>query len=247
MLPFYNMTAKEHYTRHLGNIYAWMCGDFTEKCDEQERFFADNNILPVANKVAIDLGCGHGLQSVALAQLGFSVFAVDFNKQLLSELDGQKKALSIQTVESDLLEYLQNTKQPAELIVSMGDTLTHLESIAMVEKLISEIAGHLIPKGKVVLSFRDLTGELLGMERFIPVKSDDNRILTCFLEFFDDHVRVHDILHEEENGSWIQSVSSYAKLRLNEERVTALLQKNDLKRISVAIINRMIYLIGEKI
>jgi hypothetical protein len=32
------MTVKEHYDQHLGNFYAWMSGDFTEKQREQKNF-----------------------------------------------------------------------------------------------------------------------------------------------------------------------------------------------------------------
>lgn len=33
------MTVKEHYDRHLGNLYAWMLGDFNEITQEQKDFF----------------------------------------------------------------------------------------------------------------------------------------------------------------------------------------------------------------
>jgi len=33
------------------------------------------------------------------------------------------------------------------------------------------------------LSFRDLTPDLTGLNRFIPVRSDPDRIMTCFLEY----------------------------------------------------------------
>lgn len=76
------MTAKEHYESHLGNFYSWMAGDFTEKQQEQQNFFTAHSILPRLNMIAFDLGAGHGLQSVSLANLGFSVTAIDFNTQL---------------------------------------------------------------------------------------------------------------------------------------------------------------------
>jgi 2-polyprenyl-3-methyl-5-hydroxy-6-metoxy-1,4-benzoquinol methylase len=44
---------------------------------------------------AIDLGAGYGIQSIALANLGFRVRAVDFNRQLLEELSVNKKSLPI--------------------------------------------------------------------------------------------------------------------------------------------------------
>lgn len=80
------MTVKEHYDNHLGHIYSWMTGDFQTKCNEFRNFLTDNFILPSTNKIAIDLGAGHGLQSIPIAEIGFQVLAVDFNQQLLDEL-----------------------------------------------------------------------------------------------------------------------------------------------------------------
>jgi hypothetical protein len=45
------------------------------------------------------------------------------------------------------------------------------------------------------------------------------RILTCFLEYADTTVTVHDLLHQREGASWRLSASSYSKLRLSPEWV----------------------------
>jgi len=44
-------------------------------------------MTPSSSTGAIDLGAGHGLQTVSLVNLGFNVTAVDFNDQLLQELE----------------------------------------------------------------------------------------------------------------------------------------------------------------
>jgi hypothetical protein len=75
----------------------------------------------------------------------------------------------------------------------------------------------------LILSFRDLTAELSGTQRFIPIRSDENRIQTCFLEYFPHHVIVTDILHEKIEGQWKLKVSSYPKLKLPMEIIKSLL------------------------
>jgi hypothetical protein len=66
---------------------------------------------------------------------------------------------------------------------------------------------------------------LRGDDRFIPVRSDENRILTCFLEYSANRVTVHDLIYEREKDRWRQRVSSYLKLRLHPERVVERLTK----------------------
>jgi 2-polyprenyl-3-methyl-5-hydroxy-6-metoxy-1,4-benzoquinol methylase len=119
------MTAKDHYSNHLAHFYSWMIGDFDKAQAAQQEYFIANNIVPGTNKVAIDLGAGHGLQSISLAKQGFKVIAVDFNRQLLDELADRKNDLPITPVLNDITEFIISSDEAAALIVCMGDTLTH--------------------------------------------------------------------------------------------------------------------------
>jgi len=65
------MTVKEHYDNHLASFYEWMTGDFETKQKEQQDFFEKSRIKPLQNKIAIDLGSGHGLQSMPWRGLVF--------------------------------------------------------------------------------------------------------------------------------------------------------------------------------
>lgn len=85
-----------------------------------------------------------------------------------------------------------------------GDTLAHLDSFAEIKKLINDSFNILTPNGRIILTFRDYSTDLENTNRFIPVKSDSKRILTCFIEYYLDKLRVTDLLHEYENNKWIQ-------------------------------------------
>ncbi|MGE0387513.1 MAG: hypothetical protein AB7Q97_22515 [Gammaproteobacteria bacterium] len=104
----------------------------------------------------------------------------------------------------------------ADLILCMGDTLTHLESMEFVVALGRAVAGRLAPGGRFVATFRDYSRLPAGAARFIPW-ADEDRILTCFLEEFEGYVQVHDILHERASGTWAMRAGSYRKLRLAAE------------------------------
>jgi hypothetical protein len=240
------MKVKDHYDKHLGNFYSWMVGDFHARQAEQQAFFELHKIKALDTSYAFDLGAGHGLQSVSLAKFGFKVKAVDFNKQLLDELKINRQSLSIEIVEDDILHFLAGEKTIADVIACMGDTLTHLENLDQVEELIILSSRRLISHGKLILSFRDLTSELIGAQRFIPVRHDDQRLLTCFLEYFSDHVMVHDILHEKINQQWSQKVSAYPKLRISAQLISSLLEKNHFKISFCGSINGMVHIIASK-
>ena len=239
------MTAKDHYDNHLGNFYSWMYGDFRAKQHDQEQFFHKHGITPSSSTGAIDLGAGHGLQTVSLVKLGFNVTAVDFNDQLLQELK-INSADRATIVKDDIIDFLTRYDKGAEVITCMGDTITHLESMDRINSLLKECRRILIENGKIVISFRDLTSELTGKTRFIPVKSDNTRIATCFLEYFQDHVMVYDILQEKINDEWHQKISCYPKLRLSLKIVHDLLVKTKFQILHSETVNGMVYVIAQK-
>lgn len=240
------MNTKTHYDQHLAHFYGWMVGDFEQKAADQQAFFEKNGIIPESFGLAIDLGAGHGLQAIPLARLGYTVKAIDFSSHLLKELSQRKGDLDIETIEADITTTSWLGPLKPELIVCMGDTISHLESVEALETLTERLAGLLIREGKLVYSFRDYSEPLDDTRRFIPVKSDNNKIHTCLLEYFDDRVRVTDLLHERKNDGWEQKVSSYLKLRVTSAMVVNLVEAAGLTVVSEGVHQRMTYLIAQK-
>jgi SAM-dependent methyltransferase len=239
------MTVKEHYDNHLGHIYSWMTGDFQSKSNEFKNFLADNGIEPSSNKIAIDLGSGHGLQSIPLAEIGFQVLAVDFNKELLDELKANARDLRIKTINDDIKNVTIFANKP-ELIVCCGDTLSHLANKSELKTFIADIAKALDRNGKLILSFRDYSNKLVGIDRIIPVKSDETKILTCILEYEDEFVNVTDLLHERTNDVWKQKVSSYKKVRLLTNEIIEYLEANGVTVKFNQLVNRLTTIIASK-
>lgn len=131
------MQAKAHYDTHLAAFYSWMLGDFDAGKARMRDYFVYQAIQPRATGLAIDLGAGTGLQTLALVELGYRVIAVDFSEDLLAELRERATGLPVSTHQADVLtiEQILAGQQP-ELIVCMGDTLPHLDSLADVTTLL---------------------------------------------------------------------------------------------------------------
>jgi SAM-dependent methyltransferase len=177
-----------------------------------------------ANALVVDLGAGFGMHAIPLARAGARVLAIDSSEKLLAELARHAAGLAVTAVCDDLLSFRTHLTGKASAILCMGDTLTHLPEHTHVDFLVQEVHEALSPGGQFVLTFRDYSQPLEGEARFVPVHSDERRILSCFLEYEDDTVVVHDILHERAGDAWETRVSSYRKLRLAPERVVASLE-----------------------
>jgi SAM-dependent methyltransferase len=215
-----------HYESMLAEHYTWMFGgSFADKVDEQRALLKSLGADTGPQRLALDLGCGPGFQSLALVSLGFArVLAVDTSRALLAELATHSSGQPVETIEADLTQVPQFAGPGStDLIVCMGDTLTHLASFSTVTSLFRDAFTALAPGGRLVLTFRDLSTALTGLDRFIPVRSDETRVLTCFLEYEPEAVLVHDLLYVRDDQGWTFRKSQYRKLRLSPAHVAAAL------------------------
>jgi hypothetical protein len=218
--------VQKHYDNHLGPIYTWMNGgvDAAMASGAADVAIIMESISRMG--LAVDLGAGFGMHAIPLARQGFQVVAIDTCAALLEELQTYQGELPIKTVHGDLQSFRQYVPQPPELMLCMGDTITHLPDRESVTRLIGAVASAMDTGGHFVITLRDYSTALTGEQRFIRVRSTERRILTCFLEYTDSQVTVHDIVHEWNGTRWTTAVSAYRKLRLSPEWLVSSLKAN---------------------
>lgn len=221
-------SVSAHYESLLARVYLWMAGGFEVAVKNGASDLAD-----VSKNIgfAIDLGAGFGMHAIPLARAGHQVLAIDSSQYLLEQLRSHATGLPIETVAADLTRFKDHvpSQRQANLILCMGDTLTHLDSVDAVASLANDISSALATGGRFVATFRDYTKLPEGPGRFIPVRSDATRIHTCFLEAVEDKVVVHDILHEQGDAGWSMQVSSYTKVRLDPDEVRRIFTRAGLR------------------
>lgn len=218
-------TVRDHYDALLAEHYSRMFGDFETKVAEQRALLERLGVTaPPRGGRAVDLGCGTGFQSIALARLGFRVLAIDFSQRLLAELTDRTQGLAVEAIAADIRDVAHVVPAGVELAVCMGDTLSHLEREADLDRVFQGVAGRLVVGGRIVLSFRDLSGELRDLDRAIPVGAWDDLVMTCFLEYEATTVKVHDLIWVRQPDGWRLRKGMYHKLRLAPARVAARLR-----------------------
>ena len=212
----------EHYRSLLAARYTWMMGGL-ERCLGAARELLESvNALSAGGGTALDLGCGPGYHAKALAESGSRVVAVDNSEHLLHELAEVCSGLDVIPVRaelSDLDSYA--TLGPFTTILCVGDTLTHLRSLYVVDELIDDLSRLLLPGGALILEFREQPRELSGQDAVLTMRAERDRIMQCVLHFEPECVWVTDIVHEWSDGKWHVIKSSYPKLRLSAARILA--------------------------
>ena len=154
--------------------------------------------------------------------------------------------MPIATVQDDLINFDQYIDIKPELIVCMTDTIIHLESKERVNLLFKKVFDSLEENGKFIMTLRDLSTELSELDRFIPVKSDEKIIFTCFLEYEPNTVKVHDLVYKKERDNWKLNKSFYRKLRLSKNWIDEQLEQIGFGKVVSSIDKGLITTIATK-
>ena len=219
-------SVRDHYDLVLAEQYSRMFGDFEVKVLEQCALLERLGITGRRDAAtAVDLGCGSGFQSVALARLGFRVLAIDFSQRLLAELRDRARGLPVESIAGDIRDVARLVPTTVDLAVCMGDTLSHLESEADLTGVFDGVAARLGAGGRFVLTFRDLSRELHELDRIIPLHASDEVVMTCFLEYEPSTVKVHDLVWVRHQDGWRLRTGVYRKLRLSPHAVISRLER----------------------
>lgn len=241
-------SVEEHYKKLLAPYYSWIHGGAEQQLSVYRVFFGRHAVHPPEDcGVAVDLGAGPGFQSIPLAELGYQVIAIDISRELLNELRQKAGGLSITVIQDDLLRFARHSPPRVELIVCMGDTLTHLQTLQDVRRLIIAAKKRLTLRGRLFLGFRDMSIAVKDLERFIAVRSDSERIFTCFLEYEKRHVRVHDLVYERSGDQWSLHKSFFRKLRISTEWLQGQIEKAGLGIENLDIHNGITTIIARKL
>jgi glycine/sarcosine N-methyltransferase len=120
----------------------------------------------------LDASCGAGTQTVALAQVGFNVVAVDPSAGMLKKAQetAQKYnvAHKIQFVEGDFLRLPEIVQGPFDAIVTKGNALPHLLLDDEIETTLLTFYELLRPGGILVVGMRDFAPFMEDRPRFLP-------------------------------------------------------------------------------
>ncbi|MGE5401518.1 MAG: class I SAM-dependent methyltransferase [Ignavibacteriales bacterium] len=135
-------------------------------------------------RTAADLGCGSGLDSVALALNGIEVTAFDQSDGMIgrAEENASRAGVRVRFIKSSLHRISNSFRDSFDMAISLGNTLANLESERLRET-IKKI--HLILKadGMAVIQVLNYGGIIKNSERIINITDKDQETFIRFYDF----------------------------------------------------------------
>ena len=167
----------------ISDVYEKMI-DFEKNLDL--RFNAYKKLFLLTGTIA-DIGCGIGLDSIALAMNGHKVTAFDISPNMIEELkrNADKYKVTIETHIGSFVFIHQRFDVKFNYVVSVGNTIAHLNQKEL-NSAIRRIYKLLQPGGKIFLHILNYKLIKRQNKRINNIANRDGKIIIRFYDFRKD-------------------------------------------------------------
>ncbi|MCX7876901.1 MAG: class I SAM-dependent methyltransferase [Melioribacteraceae bacterium] len=171
--------------------------EFDKNLEKRKETFA--NIFE-PNKLVADLGCGTGLDSVALALNGNKVFAFDPSLKMIevAKQNSFKFSVDINFLQNTINNISQEYHSKFNYVVSLGNTLANVEG-SVIYSTIQKIYDLLVNNGKALIHILNYHLILERQERILSIKEKNNFWYIRFYDFVNGQINFNVLKFEKEN------------------------------------------------
>lgn len=143
------------------------------------------NFIEDYHKDAADLGCGSGLDAIALSSLGLDVTAFDPSVLMLKKAkeNAARNNKKIVFINSGIEKIPIKYKQKFDIVFSLGNTIANI-SPSQISKAFGNIFMMLKTGGKFVLQILNYSRILKRKEKIVGIQNKDG---FTFIRFYDFH------------------------------------------------------------
>ena len=181
--------------------------------------------------VVLDLACGTGSLSEALARLGYDVIGVDLSEQMLEEAMDKRydSGLNIQYLMQDMTDL--DLYGAADAVVCVLDSINHLENEEAVRKTFESVSKYTCDGGLFIFDVNTVYKhrEILADNAFCYDLDD----LFCAWQNElndDDSVNIYlDFFEKQDNGSYDRFSEDFTERIYSDDLLAKLIKENDFE------------------
>jgi ubiquinone/menaquinone biosynthesis C-methylase UbiE len=153
----------------------------------QKRKILLSNFVDEKIKSVADVGCGTGVDSISLSQLGLNVTSFDPSAEMINtaQANSEKHNCKIVFHTFGANEIPKTFYNKFDLVVSLGNTLANIP-FAMIEKSVTKFFKLLKKDGRVLIQILNYEKILREKERIVNITKKDGEYFIRFYDFGKD-------------------------------------------------------------
>ena len=142
-------------------------------------------------KKVLDLGCGSGLHTIVLSELGIETTGVDVSDNMIKKAkkNVQKFEINPPFIKSSFRDLDKNIKEKFDTVLFLGNSLPHIKTEQELLVTFKNIRKLLLPQGKFILQILNYARILKTKERIISINKNINQEYIRFYDILEEYLR----------------------------------------------------------
>lgn len=179
-----------------------------EKAVENKKKLFKNFIKPEM-KFAADIGCGSGVDSIALSSLGLTATAFDPSIEMLkkAEVNSKKMKVKVEYHNYTADNIPKDFDERFDLVVSLGNTFANIPVENFVDSL-KRCCDILRPNGQLLIQVLNYEKILADKQRIVNITEKADKYFIRFYDFVDEQIIFNILTFSKANPSESKLIST---------------------------------------
>ncbi len=179
-----------------------------------------------------DLGCGTGLDSIALSQLGLTVTAFDLSPEMIEKAKRNAAEFDVKiNFNAVSLDEIVTDDEQFSFVVSLGNTLANINKHSL-RKTIFKIHSMLKKDGYALIQILNFNYILEKSERIINITKRNGKFFIRFYDFQEENIDFNILKFEENDPTERELITTTLYPHLPEEMLQ-LFEEADFSEINL--------------
>jgi len=160
------------------------------------------NFITAEMKSAADIGCGSGVDSIALASSGLKVTSFDPSTEMLelAKINAFKKNVKVDFHNYATKNIPNEFDERFDLVVSLGNTFANIPVENFVDSL-KRCCEILIPNGQLLIQVLNYEKIIADKQRIVNITQAADKYFIRFYDFLDEHIIFNILTFNKEKPS----------------------------------------------
>ena len=172
---------------------------------------------------AADIGCGSGVDSIALSMVGIKVTAFDraTAPPPIYKVNAKKMNVSVEFHNSAADQIPKEHNNKFDLVISLGNTFTNIPHEKFNDS-IKRCCDILKPNGQLLIQVLNYTGILMDKKRIVSIKEGKEKYFIRFYDFISEQIIFNILTFSRNNNSDFKLTSTRIYPHLSEDYISGL-------------------------
>ena len=204
---------------------------------DREMPFLESHLASHGARRVLDVACGTGHHTIALAQRGYEVVGTDISEGMVRQARQNAESAGASAVfhRAGFGHLREAVKEPFDALLCLGNSLPSVLSEEALIVALADMAGMLVPGGLIVIQNLNYDRVWPRRERFMPLQTyqqgEEEWLFFRFVDFHQETLTFNMVVLHRDGEMWNYDAEATELRPLLSKDLNRLLERSGLKNV----------------